>query len=297
MMAFDYITQLTWSSSHYLIAHHPRGIWIWECGISKPIYTNKARFIGISKNGEFLLYRHFLLPRHEAYHIPTKQIISVKDLSIANFTPQNRFYLSYENFRGVQMIDGLEKNEQRNIAIGDEYQQHTLIMSAVSPSGKEIAIVREQDAGGFETVNGGCYTYLGKHLFSFPIQRGYFPFIHFDPHFARLAISTSENTIAIYEMPSGRQIESFISYQVGGIRALTFNRQNPMRLAYIDGLLTWKIRFSNGHIITRQEDIKIESLAFSPEGDKLAILREDGSIRVYRYPELKLIESYEIGAS
>jgi len=297
MMAFDYITQLTWSSSHYLIAHHPRGIWIWECGISKPIYTNKARFIGISKNEEFLLYRHFLLPRHEAYHIPTKQIIPIKDLSIANFTPQNRFYLDFENFRGVQMIDGLEKAEQRNIAIGDEYQQHTLIMSAVSASGKEIAIVREQDAGGFETVNGGCYTYLGKHLFSFPIQRGYFPFICFDPHFQRLAVSSNETTISIYEMPSGRQIESFQSYQVGGIRALTFNRQSPMRLAYIDGLITWKIRFSNGHIIARQEDIKIESLAFSPEGDKLAILREDGSIRVYRYPELKHIESYEIGAS
>lgn len=296
MMAFDYITQLTWSSSHYLIAHHPRGIWVWECGISKPIYTKKARFIGISKNEEFLLYRHFLLPRHEAYHIPTKQIIPVKDLSITNFTPPNRFYLDFENFRGVQMIDALEKNEQRNIAIGDEYQQHTLIMSAISPSGKEIAIVREQDAGGFETVNGGCYTYLGKHLFSFPIQRGYFPFICFDPHFLRLAVSTDENTISIYELPSGRLIESFQSYQVGGIRALTFNRQNAMRLAYIDGQFAWKIRFTNGHIITRQEDIKIESLAFSPEGDKLAVLRGDGSIRVYQYPELKLIESYDIGA-
>ncbi len=295
-MTFDYITQLRWSSPHYLVAHHPRGIWVWECGISKPIYTNKARFIGISKNEEFLLYRHFLLPRHEAYHIPTKQVVTVKDLSAQDFTPQNRFYLDYENFRGVQMIDALEKAQQRNIAIGDEYQQHTLVMSAISPSGKEIAIVREQDAGGFETVHGGCYTYLGKHLFSFPIQRGYFPFIRFDAHFQRLAVSINEHTVAIYEMPTGRQIELFQSYRVGSIRALAFNPQNPMRLAYIDSQSTWKIRFGNGHVLSRHEDIKIESLAFSPDGNQLAILRADGSIRIYRYPELKLVESYEIGA-
>ena len=130
----------------------------------------------------------------------------------------------------------------------------------------------------------------GRQLAMATAHDGYVFTAAFAPDGKTLATGGQDATVRIWSVPDLVETRSLAGHSAP-VRAVLFDDQGGLVSAGWDGkVLSWQLTTGESRIVAQHDD-RIWSMALSPNGKVLATVSSDNTVKMWRYPEGKLLAS------
>jgi WD40 repeat protein len=157
-----------------------------------------------------------------------------------------------------------------------------------SPDGRRLAVVNDNSATIFDTLN-------GAELCALPAFDGGAIEARYSPDGARLALASNDGVVRIFDSADGRQLLEFTTHRNGRVTELWQIAFSPdgkrLATAKADGALVWDAS-SGEHQLTfsgHGDGVRTSGIAFSPDGSWIATAGNDATIQVWEAATGKVI--------
>lgn len=245
-----------------------------------------GRLVGIAREGQNFLTYDKVSKSFSAWQSDTGTQIAVSTLNPADYAANQR-YLIEANRLTLTFHDALRLESSRT-QIMSQSEYGVCDNWALSPDGRLLAIAFIMDVGGHDAAWGECFernkegTY--KKKFEFDVNRFvYTPLVAFCDPYPLLAVSTPSAISLI--LTNGKPIRRF---QGGGKFVLISPiKEDVVLLGH--GWKTWRL-YKGEQKQDVEEAQEILAGTFHPQGDQIAILLKDHSIRIYDVATLTLVD-------
>jgi WD40 repeat protein len=113
-------------------------------------------------------------------------------------------------------------------------------------------------------------------------------------HSLYLVSASEDRNLRIWDIDSGVTLRVLQGHN-SGITGLSTNTAGQLFSASVDGTVkSWKSELPHQTIVNLQGEYSITSVALAPEGNRIAVGFEDGTLRLYSFPIAKLIDEQHL---
>lgn len=251
-----------------------------------------GKLVGTSLDGKILIIYHQQFDRFSAWQSATGTPLPTRALHADQFAPNQRYYIKQKRLT-LTFLDGLGQDPPQEYTFEDLTNTNCDNWS-LSPDGKLLAVAFFFDIGGHDGAFGRCYEIdkRGQMQIAFKFEVDRFistPVVDFCELYSALAVSTPD-AISLF-LSNGHKVDAF-SYGTGGGKFIAVSPQRAMSVMH-QTHSTWRLyRGSDRREV--KEPRPILACAFRPDGQQIAFLLEDQSIRIYESETVALLAELSV---